>query len=200
MKSLLALIASMFVFFVAVGASTADEEGFKSGVFEPPREAPAFELDGSNGAKLTLQQFRGKVVILEFGFSLCPRICPKTLANVAQAFDLLGPAAADVQHIFVTVDPDRDSPERLREFLAFFNPTFLGATGTEEQLDAVQHAYGVIAVKEASTDKKQVYEVHHSSSIYLIDRQGMLRVLVPFGKAPDAIAHDLRILLQEKKK
>lgn len=200
MKQLLALLASVLFFFTALGASTADDSGFKSGVFEPPREAPAFELDGSNGAKLTLQQFRGKVVILEFGFSLCPRICPKTLANVAQAFEQLGPAAAEVQHIFVTVDPERDTPARLHEFLQFFNPTFLGATGTEDQLEAVEHAYGVIAVKEASEDKKQVYEVHHSSSIYLIDRQGMLRVLVPFGKAPDAIAHDVRLLLQEKKK
>ena len=198
MKVLLALVASLLVFLTALGTTTAEEEGFKSGVFDPPRAAPGFELKGSNGSTLTLQQFRGKVVIVQFGFSVCPRICPKTLANLALAFEQLGTAASDVQAIFVTVDPERDTPERLREFLQFFNPTFLGATGSEEKLSAVREAYGVIATKAISEDKKLGYEVHHSSSIYLVDREGMLRVLVPFGKSPEAIAHDLKLLLKKK--
>jgi protein SCO1 len=196
-KRALALIVWLLFFLTAAGTSSADGDGFKSGVFDPPREAPDFELSGSNGSTLTLKQLRGKVVILEFGFTFCPRVCPVTLANLAEVFKKLGPAAADVQLVFVTVDPDRDSPARLREFLQFFHPTFLGATGTEEKLDAVRQAYGVIATKAASENKKLGYEVHHSSSVYLIDREGKLRVLVPFGKSPDAIVHDIKLLLKK---
>jgi protein SCO1/2 len=196
-KKLFTLVAATLLVSLAPGRVDADDDGFRSGVFEPAREAPDFELDGSEGAKIKLSALRGKVVILQFGFSYCPKICPVTLANVTEAFKLLGPAAAGVQHVFITVDPERDSPARLKEFLSFFNPTFLGATGSEETLDAVNKAYGVLANKAASTDKKLGYEVHHSSSIYLVDRQGMLRVLVPFGKSPDAIAHDITLLLKK---
>jgi len=197
-KRALLLIVSLLVFLTASSTSTAGDEVFKSGTFDPPREAPDFELVGSNGAPITLKQFRGKVVIVQFGFSYCPKICPTTLANLSTVFTQLGPAAAEVQEIFITVDPERDSPERLREFLQFFNPTFLGATGAEDKLEAVQHDYGVLATKAASEDKKLGYEVHHSSSIYLIDREGKLRVLVPFGKAPEAITHDILLLLKKK--
>lgn len=178
-------------------SSRAGESDFKSGVFDPPRAAPGFELQGSNGSTLKLEQFRGKVVVLQFGFTLCPRICPVTLTNVTEAFRMLGRESADVQLIFVTVDPARDTPERLREFLSFFNPKFLGATGSEEQLRAVDRDYGVVATKAVSEDKQLGYEMHHSSSIYLIDRAGMLRVMVPFGKEPKAIAHDIELLLKK---
>lgn len=169
---------------------------FKSGVFDPPRMAPDFTLQGSNGAPVTLSQFRGKVVILEFGFTHCPGVCPVTLANLARVFEKLGLASAEVQVVFVTVDPERDSLQRLQEFLKFFNPTFVGATGTNPQLEAVRQAYGVTATRAPSANKKLGYEVHHSSSIYLIDRAGKLRLQTPFGKPVDDIVHDLRLLLR----
>jgi protein SCO1/2 len=169
---------------------------FKSGVFDPPRVAPDFELQGSHGAPVTLSQFRGKVVILEFGFTHCPGVCPVTLANLARVFEKLGPAAAEVQVVFVTVDPERDSLQRLKEFLAFFNPAFVGVTGTAQQLEAVRQSYGVTATRAPSANKKLGYEVHHSSSLYLIDRAGKLRLQTPFGKPADDIVHDLRLLLR----
>ena len=98
--------------------------------------------------------------------------------------------------MFITVDPERDSPDRLREWLSHFNPSFVGATGTPEQLGSVRDAYGVLATKEDSPDKPGDYQVHHSSSIYLIDRQGLLRALVPFGEPADDIVHDLQLLLK----
>lgn len=169
---------------------------FKSGVFDPPRTAPDFELPGSNGSPLTLEQFRGKVVVVQFGFTMCPSVCPTTLTNLTQAFRILGPRSSDVQLVFVTVDPQRDTPERLHEYLAFFDPSFLGVTGTEEQLQAVQQQYGVEATRAVSADKELGYEMHHSSSLYLVDRAGLLRVMVPFRKAPKDIAHDLDLLLK----
>src|SRR5262245_13471470 len=119
--------------------------GFRTGVFEPPRAAPGFTLDGSNGQKLNLRDHLGKVVIVEFGFTYCEHVCPITLARLTEVHRKLGAAAKDVQLIYVTVDPKRDNPERLREHLTAFNPQFLGVTGTPAELDAVYKEYGVVA-------------------------------------------------------
>ena len=172
------------------------EQGLRCGAFEPAREAPAFSLNGSNGKKLSLSDYLGKVVILEFGYTFCEEVCPVTLAHLTEVYKKLGSAARDVRLIYVTVDPERDSPERLREHLAAFNPSFLGATGTPNELEAVQKAYGVVAKQVVSRNPAQGYAVAHSSSIYLVDRQGKLRGLVPFGTPADDIAHDLDLLLK----
>jgi protein SCO1/2 len=172
------------------------QDGLRAGTFEPAREAPAFTLDGSNGGKLNLRDHLGKVVILYFGFTYCDKVCPVTLARVTEAFKKLGSAASDVQLIFISVDPKRDSPERMREHLTAFNPSFLGATGTPDALAAVRIAYGVVAEEVASKNKALGYEVNHSSSLYLVDRQGKVRALVTYGTPADDIAHDLQILLK----
>lgn len=184
------------VVLALVRAGHAEDVAFKSGVFDPPRMAPDFELQGSNGSPLLLSRYRGKVVALAFGFTYCQRICPVTLANLAQVSTRLGAAAEDLQVVFVTVDPERDTPERLREYLAFFAATFVGGTGAAAQLQAVRQAYGVSAKRESTENKKLGYEVHHSSSIFLIDRAGKLRVLVPFGKGVEEILHDVKLLLR----
>jgi protein SCO1/2 len=196
MKRALASLAMVLFILLRVPLVDAGGGAFKSGVFDPPSAAPDFQLQGSNGAPIVLNKFRGKVVAVAFGFSYCQRVCPVTLANLSEVFKKLGAAATDVQVIFVSVDPDRDTPERLREFLQFFNPSFLGATGRKAQIDAVRQAYGVFANKVASDNKKLGYEVHHSSSIYLIDREGKLRVLVPFGRSPQDIVNDINLLLK----
>src|SRR5512146_1888079 len=122
-----ALLAGALVLpLVALGASHAwrrapkEEPGFRSGLFEPPREAPAFSLDGSNGKKLSLRDHLGKVVIVEFGYTHCEEVCPVTLAHLTEVYKKLGSGARDIQLIYVTVDPERDSPERLREHLAIY--------------------------------------------------------------------------------
>jgi protein SCO1/2 len=196
MQRALALLA-MLPALLAVRVVDAGDSDFKSGVFDPPSAAPDFQLQGSNGSPVVLSKFRGKVVAIAFGFSYCQRICPVTLANLSAVFKQLGAAAADVQVIFVSVDPDRDTPDRLREYLQSFNPSFLGATGKKPQIDAVRQAYGVFAEKTPSENKKIGYEVHHSSSIFLIDRDGKLRVLVPFGRSPQTILNDVNLLLKK---
>jgi protein SCO1/2 len=135
--------------------------------------------------------------VLGFGFSHCPDVCPVTLAVLAQVRKQLGALATDVQVVYLTVDPERDTAARLREYLAAFDPTFIGVTGTPEQLSAIRQAYGIVASRAENKDAKDGYLVHHSSYIYLIDRQGLLRALVPFGKTAADIAHDIKILLQE---
>jgi protein SCO1/2 len=196
------LVGALVLPLVALGTYFAfprppqAEQGLRSGAFEPPREAPAFSLDGSNGKKLTLRDHLGKVVILQFGFTFCEKVCPVTLARLTEVYKKLGSAARDVQLIYVTVDPKRDSPERLREHLAAFNPSFLGATGTPDELAAVRKTYGVVAEQVVSRNQALGYEVNHSSSIYLVDRQGKVRGLVPFGTPVDDIVHDLEFLLK----
>jgi protein SCO1/2 len=187
----------LLLFAVPAAEGAAQGPAFRAGVFDPPRAAPEFELPGSNGSPVTLGQYRGKVVALAFGFTYCPRICPVTLANLARVFETLGAAAAEVQVVFVSVDPERDTPQRMREYLSFFNPAFVGATGTPQQLAAVQREFGISAKKAVSQDEKLGYEVHHSSFVYLIDRDGRLRLLMPFGKTADDLAHDIGLLLKQ---
>lgn len=190
------LILAVMIWALASNHYVFANTPLKSGVFEPPRMAPDFSLASSQGNQFTLSQQQGKLLVLGFGFSYCPSICPMTLANLAQAYKKLGDLAGQVQVVYVTVDPERDNPERLREYLTHFNPSFIGVTGTAEELSVVRQSYGIIAQKEVHGDGD--YEVHHSSYLYLIDPQGLLRALVPFGKSADDIVHDIKILLQEK--
>jgi protein SCO1/2 len=179
---------------LAAAPAAAAAPELRAGVFEPPRPAPDFALDGSNGAELRLSQFAGKVVLLAFGFTSCPEVCPTTLATLAQARKKLGARAGQVQVVYVTVDPARDSAARMREYLAGFDSTFLGGTGSEERLAAVRKDYGVTADKRGSGAD---YSFAHSSFTYLIDRRGSLRALMPYGHSAEDYAHDVAILLEE---
>lgn len=169
-------------------------EQFKAGVFSPSRAAPDFVLEGSDGNPLTLSHYRGKVVLLSFGYSSCQAVCPVTLAVLSQAHHALGAQASQVQIIYITVDPERDTAVKLKQFLTAFDPSFIGGTGTETQLAAVRKLYGVTAEKHGSGDD---YVYSHSSFIYLIDKKGQLRALMPFGHKPEDFVHDLRLLLKE---
>lgn len=185
------ILAAILSALLSVGAATAE---LKAGVFEPARMAPEFSLPASDGSDLNLKRFRGKVVVLGFGFTSCPDVCPITLAVLAQARRKLGDVADDVKVVYITVDPARDDAEQMRKYLAAFDPTFIGGTGTEEQLAAVREEYGIIAKKQVEGDN---YTFAHSSYTYLIDRDGMLRALMTYGHSADDFAHDIRILLQE---
>ncbi len=182
---------------VAAENVATENKELKSGVFDPPRMAPDFSLASSLDTQFTLSEQRGKIVVLGFGFSHCPNVCPMTLANLAQTYKNLGAMVDQVQVVYMTVDPERDTPARLREYLANFNPRFIGVTGSADELASLRQSYGIIAKKEVHKNGG-TYEVHHSSYIYLIDRDGLLRALVPFGKSAADITHDINILLQEK--
>jgi protein SCO1/2 len=177
--------------FSAAGYA-AEIEGLKAGVFNPAREAPDFSVRGSDGTPLTLSRYRGKVVVLGFGYTSCPNVCPATLAVLAQAHRKLGTLGSQVQVIYLTVDPDRDTAERLNQYLAAFDPTFVGGTGSAAEMAAVRSSYGVTAEKHGSGTN---YAVAHSSFIYLITRDGKLRALMPFGHKADDYVHDISMLL-----
>lgn len=192
-------LASAFVvlFLIATGlagGTNISAASLEAGLFDPPREAPEFSLVASDGGELHMGAFRGKVVLLAFGYTSCTAVCPITLNTFAVARHLLGAAAADVQVVYITVDPERDDPARLKKYLGSFDHTFVGGTGTEQQLAAVRKSYGISAQKQVFDDN---YGYEHSSFTYLIDRAGRIRALMPYGRSPADYVHDLTVLLKE---
>jgi protein SCO1/2 len=177
---------------LSMTAKGHDADALKAGVFNPPREAPEFSVRGSGGAPLTLSHYRGKVVVLGFGYTSCPNVCPATLAVLALAHRKLGALGSQVQVIYLTVDPERDSAERLKQYLTAFDPSFVGGTGTPAQMAAVRSSYGVTAEKVGTGPD---YGIAHSSFIYLITREGKLQALMPFGHKAEDYVHDISLLL-----
>ena len=173
----------------------AENPSLVAGVFTPPRTAPDFSLRGSDGGTLQLSHYRGKVVLLAFGYSSCREVCPVTLAILAHARAKLGGDAADVQVVYITVDPERDDVARMHQFLALFDHSFIGGSGKPAELAAVRKQYGIAATRHDTVDG---YVIAHSSFVYLIDRRGMLRALMPFSHGVDDFVHDLSLLLKDK--
>jgi protein SCO1/2 len=166
----------------------------KAGVLSPVMPAPALKLQGTDGQPIDLARFKGKVVLVSFGFSNCGEVCPITLATLASARKKLGADAGNVQVVYVTVDPERDTESQMKKYLAAFDPTFIGGVGTRAQIDAAQKNWGISSNKVVASDGS--YTVGHSSSIYMIDRKGGLRAVMPYGHPSDDFVHDLRILLR----
>jgi protein SCO1/2 len=155
---------------------------------------PDFRLADPDGRVRTLADFRGKAVVLFFGYTHCPDVCPTTLAEMATAIKALGPDGPRVQVLFVTVDPKRDTPELLRNYTAAFNPTFLGLTGDEAAIARVTKDFKIyVDVRPGKTPDS--YSVDHSAQSLVFDTKGKLRLMIPYGTPADKIASDLRILL-----
>lgn len=176
----------------SIGLDHSPSGAMKAGTFDPPQDAPDFSLPASDGSEVTLSRYRGKVVLLTFGFTYCAAVCPTTMSTLAQARSKLGKAADDVQVILVTVDPARDDAASMRKYLAAFDPTFIGATGGPDALAKVREKYGVTAAKQGTGPD---YAMAHTSSIFLIDRAGKLRAMMPFGHDAADFVHDVRTLL-----
>ena len=188
-------IALLLLLGTAVVSAGTEPAALKAGVLSPVMAAPELELQGSNGEPLSLARYRGKVVLLAFGFSSCGEVCPITLATLAGARKKLGDDAAKVQVVYVTVDPERDDAARMKKFLSSFDTSFVGGVGTRAEIDAAQKSYGISSTKKVYADGN--YTIGHSSSIYMIDRAGGLKAVMPYGHTADDFVHDLKILLRQ---
>jgi protein SCO1/2 len=198
-KTLLVGLGS-FLLILTVGVGVflfATPPSFRGTTYDKPYPAaPEFVLTRSDGSSFQLSEMRGKVVLLFFGYTSCPDVCPTTMAELKQVVSELAPKETDqVKVLFVTVDPKRDTPERVQTYVGRFNPAFIGLSGTEAQLDKVWQAYGVyrLDVPGSSPDN---YSVDHTARITMIDRDGNMRVSFGFDAPVEDLVHDLELLLQ----
>lgn len=161
-----------------------------------PAETPVaiggpFSLLDQNGARRTDKDYRGKFMLVFFGYTYCPDVCPTTLAVLSAAMDKLGPEGDQVVPIFITIDPKRDTPEILKAYLAAFGPRFVGLTGTDQDIAPVAKGYRVF-FKEHPGSTGADYAVDHSTVIYLMDKNGAFAANYTLETSPDMIAADIR--------
>ncbi len=148
-----------------------------------------------NGVRRSLEDFRGKLVVLFFGYTHCPDVCPTTLSDMAQAMRLLTPEeAARVQVLFVSVDPERDTPQVLKAYVPYFHRDFLGLYGTPEEVAEAAREFKVSYRKHAEPGAED-YLVDHTAGSFVLDGRGRLRLFLPFAHSPEDIAHDLKTLM-----
>jgi len=163
-------------------------------ILQSPQPAPNFTLTDQHGKPVSLQDFRGKLVMLFFGYTTCPDVCPVTLSVINKAREALGDDAGDVQVIMVSVDPQRDTPDVMGEYVGRYDPSFIGATGTPEQIAETATYYGIYYNAHPVTSALG-YLVDHTATVMVVDRQGYLRLLFPFGISVEDMADDLAYLL-----
>jgi protein SCO1/2 len=195
MKRRVALGGLTALMTIALIGCSPDALRFKSVDISGADYAKDFNLPDQNGQMRSLKDFRGKAVVVFFGFTQCPDVCPTTLNELAQVRRLLGPDGERVQGIFITVDPERDTPELLKAYLANFDPSFIALRGSPEQLAAVTKDFKVY-YKKVEGKKAGSYSMDHSAASYVYDPQGRLRLYTRYGTGPQPLADDLRILLK----
>jgi protein SCO1/2 len=153
-----------------------------------------FVLTGTDGERVDAHALRGKPLLLFFGFTNCPHVCPTTLTRLSVLMKKLGAEAEDIRVVFVTVDPDRDTPEVMKRYTTAFGPWLIGLTGTEEDLTRLRESYGVYAAMESS-DEKGTYNVMHSTVVFGFDANGRVRILISDLDDGDGIVSDLKQLI-----
>lgn len=170
---------------------------YQGSLINPPAPAADFTLSDQNGNPFRLSDQRGKVVLIFFGYTSCPDVCPVTLSEFKQVKQKLGDQSQDVRFVFITVDPERDTPERLGAYLANFDPSILGLTGDQAALDAVYKSYGV-AHEKVDAGSAAGYLINHTAITYAIDKNGNWRLTYPFGIETEKLVQDVSHLVREK--
>lgn len=187
-----ALCAAALFALAACGPSATD---FSGTYLDPPMPAKDVTLAAPQGP-VQLSDYAGGFVVLNFGYTSCPDVCPATLSTLARAKELLGEAGEDVQVVFVSVDPERDGPERAAGYAAAFDSSFVGLSGTPEAIADAASAYGVFYAKADSAAASEAgYLVDHTATVFVLDRRGRARLLWSFGTDAEAMADDLRALV-----
>ena len=186
----------LWILLLGVGCSGAPEHELAGSVFEPPLPVPDFALAAASNPQVHLSDYQGKYVYLYFGYTFCPDLCPDTLARLAAARRQLDAAAAEqMQVIFISVDPARDTPNHLAEYVQHFDDSFVGLTGTKEEIDAAGAPLGLFYELHEGSEASG-YLVDHTSRTYLLDPAGNLIVTYPYDTAVEAFVADLRWLLE----
>jgi protein SCO1/2 len=171
---------------------------FHGTTISPPLPVTDFALQTANEEVFRLSEQKGKLILLFFGYTSCPDVCPVTLATFKQVYDDLGADAQLVRFVMITADPDRDTPERVAEYAAQFNPEFIGLSGDLVVLEQIWKELGVFVEKQESNSAAG-YLVSHTASVYVLDQQGGLFMTFPYGTNATEIADDIRQILKDTK-
>lgn len=188
----LALVLLVGAVLTSCGAYT-----YKSATVEPPDQAYNIVLTDQHNQPFELTSLRGKVVLVFFGYTNCPDVCPATMSDLQLVKNRLGDQADKLEIVFVSVDPERDTPEKLTRFANLYDPTIHALTGTNEALAAVYKAYGAGAERVETPNSALGYVMNHTATITVLDKQGMRRLLIGFGAPIEDTTADLLALIAE---
>lgn len=191
------LLSSLLFCIAILLAGCSDPPRFVSTDISSVDWGTDFSLTDHNGQARRLADFRGKAVVMFFGYTQCPDVCPTTLSSLSSAMQVLGDDAKQVQVLFVTVDPERDTPKLLAQYVPAFYPSFLGLYADEKNTRALAKEFKVFYAKQPGSTPDS-YSVDHSTGSFAFDPQGKLRLLLRHGETPANIAADLKLLLAEK--
>ena len=195
MKIIFAALMAGLVFSLAGCGEQGEKPVFKLTDVTGASFGKTLELSDHNGQRRTLADFKGKVVALFFGFTHCPDVCPTTLSEMAVVMKELGADAGRLQVLFVSVDPERDTADVLKLYVPAFNPSFLGLTGSADEIARAAKEFKIYYQKQPL--KGGGYTMDHSAGTYIIDGEGRLRLFAQYGAGAPALLHDIRQLLKQ---
>jgi protein SCO1/2 len=194
--SLILILGLLGVSILLAGCSFSPAYSYQGSLIDPPAPAPDFQLDSTQGVPFRLSEQHGKIVLLYFGYTFCPDVCPTTLYDLHRVTQSFPDMAGDMQVVMVTVDPQRDQLDKLGAYVTTFDPQFLGLSGELEALESVWADYGVYRA-ENQVEGKANYLVDHTARVFVIDPRGHLRLTFPFGMSWEAMAADIAHLTRE---
>jgi protein SCO1/2 len=192
------IFRSLLCLLIAVVAACSPKLTFKSVDITGADYAQGFVFKDQEGRNRSLSDFKGQVVALFFGYTQCPDVCPTTLAEFAKIKSDLGASGSKLQILFVSVDPERDTPEVLKAYMANFDPGFLGYSPAPAELEQITKSFKIYYKRVASTAQDpKIYTVDHSAGTYLFDTQGRIRLFSRYGMPADELTQDINALLKE---
>lgn len=194
------LSSASMVLATAMLASCTNEDALPNSKFNSidltgADYAKDFALTDHHGRARTLKDFRGKIVTVFFGFAQCPDVCPTTMAELSEVKRLLGPDAGKLQAIFISVDPERDTPQVLKAYMANFDPTFLAMRPSLEQLAALASHFKIY-YKKVEGRQADTYSMDHTAGTFVFDRQSRIRLFARYGSGAKPLAQDIQLLLK----
>ena len=195
MNRRLALLCLPILAVAGLAACSPDKPAFKGIDITGATYARELNLPDSSGKPRSLADFKGKVMVVFFGFAQCPDVCPTTLAEIAEVKRKLGADGARVQGVFVTVDPERDTPEVLKAYISNFNPDFVALRGSLEETKAAAKAFKVFFAKVPGKTEGS-YTMDHTAGSYIFDESGKVRLFVRYGGGAEPLKSDLALLLK----
>lgn len=195
-QMILIIVAIGIVFVLSPAVFLALTPQPHSTLYDNPRLVPDFELPRADGGTFRLSDYHGKTLVIYFGYTSCPDVCPTTLYDLRRAMQQLGDEASEVVVVFITIDPENDTPEKITEYLGYFDPSFVGLYGTEEELQRVRDLFSVVVQRADEGETAGGYAITHTTSMFVIDPDGYLKMRMHHQTDIRYIVRDLRYVIR----